>query len=300
MWLYLGVCSALFLGFYDISKKHSLQKNSVLPVLFFSSICAAVLTTSVVIFSKISPEYMSKVGLYIPPTSLKNHLLLLLKSAIALSAWLLSFPALKNLPISIATPIGASGPLWTMLGAMLIFHEQPTWMQISGLFVMLTSYYLYSIIGGKEGIKFANNKWVLFIVAATLIGTCSSLYDKYLLQTRSLSPLLVQAWFFIYLVALLLPATLIYKIREGKNYRPFVWRWSVPLIGLCLIGADFAYFRALSYQGSLVTILVTLRCSCIVISFLGGILIFKELRPGYKAIALAGVVASVFLILSSK
>ncbi|PKL45980.1 MAG: EamA family transporter, partial [Planctomycetes bacterium HGW-Planctomycetes-1] len=64
--------------------------------------------------------------------------------------------------------------------------------------------------------------------------------------------------------------------------------------------ADFAYFRALAYEGSLIAMLSTLRCGCILVSFLGGIVLFKELRPGYKAIALCGVLAGVFLILSSQ
>jgi len=300
MWLYLGVFSALFLGLYDISKKHSLQKNAVLPVLFYSSICATVLIVLAIILSKLSPEYMTRIGLYIPSAPLKDHLYLFIKSAIAFSAWMLSFSALKNLPISIATPIGTSGPLWTLLGAMFIFHEHPTTMQFIGLGTMLASYYLFSIIGSKEGIRFTRDKWVWFIILATLIGTCSSLYDKYLIQTRGFSPLLVQAWFFIYLVVLLIPAILISRLKQGKNYAPFVWRWSVPLIGLFLIGADFTYFKALTYQGSLVAILSTLRHSCIVVSFLGGAILFKEMRITHKAFALCGVLAGVFLILSSK
>jgi bacterial/archaeal transporter family protein len=300
MWLYLGVFSALFLGLYDISKKHSLQKNAVLPVLFYSSICATVLIVLAIFLSMTSPEYMTRIGLYIPSASLKDHFFLFIKSAIAFSAWMLSFSALKRLPISIAAPIGTSGPLWTLLGAMFFFHEHPTMMQFMGLGTMLASYYVFSIIGSKEGIQFSRDKWVWFIVLATLIGTCSALYDKYLIQTRGFSPLLVQAWFFIYLIVLLIPATIISRIRQGKNYAPFVWRWSVPLIGFSLIGADFAYFKALTYHGSLVAILSTLRCSCIVVSFLGGVLIFKDIRPGYKALALSGVLLGVFLILSSK
>ncbi|OQA01403.1 MAG: EamA-like transporter family protein [Planctomycetes bacterium ADurb.Bin401] len=299
MWLYLGVCSALFLGLYDISKKHSLQKNSVLPVLFYSSICASIITVIAVVCSRVWPEMMAGINLYIPEATAKEHLLLFIKSGIAFSSWMLSFSALKRLPISIATPIGTSGPLWTMLGAVLIFHEHPTTMQVLGLATMIGSYYLYSVIGNKEGIRFSGNKWVWFIVAATLIGTCSALYDKYLIQTRGISPLTVQAWFFIYLVVMLVPATLGSKILQGKNYQQFVWRWSVPLIGLFLIGADFAYFRALSYQGSMVAILATLRCSCVVISFVGGIVLFRELQPGYKAVALTGVLAGVFLILTA-
>jgi transporter family protein len=300
MWLYLGVFSALFLGLYDISKKHSLQKNAVLPVLLYSTISAAVLFVPVIIASALRPEYMTKIGLYIPSATLSGHLHLFIKSAIVFLAWMFSYSALKNLPISIATPIGASGPLWVLLGAIFFFHEKPTTLQYSGLITMVVSYYLFSIIGSKEGIRFHTDKWVIFMLLATLIGTCSALYDKYLIQTLGYSPLTVQAWFFVYLVVLLAPAMVISRMRQGKNIVPFVWRWSIPLIGIFLIIADFAYFRALTYQGSLIAMLSTLRCSCVVVSFLGGAILFKEMRIRHKAFALCGVLAGVILILIAK
>ncbi len=300
MWLYLGVFSALFLGLYDISKKHSLQKNAVLPVLLYSTALAAILFVPFIVLSAIEPEYMVKIGLYIPSTSLVGHLHLFAKSAIVFLAWVLSYSALKNLPISIATPIGASGPLWTLLGAILLSHEQPSILQYAGLITMIVSYYLFSIISNKEGISFRRDKWVGFVFLATVLGACSGLYDKYLIQTLDYSPMLVQAWFFIYLIVLLGPTMIISRLGARKNIVPFVWRWSIPLIGIFLIVADFAYFKALAYEGSLIAMLSTLRCGCILVSFLGGILLFKELRPGYKAIALCGVLAGVFLILSSK
>ncbi|MDD5010773.1 MAG: EamA family transporter [Phycisphaerae bacterium] len=300
MWLYLGVFSALFLGLYDISKKHSLQKNAVLPVLFFATIFGAVLMVPGIILSGIAEGYMKKHGLYIPAITLTGHLHIFAKSAIVSAAWVLGYFALKNLPISIATPITASGPLWVLLGATVFFREHPTFIQYLGLATMVVSYYLFSIIGNKEGIRFGSNKWVVFILLATLINTCSALYDKFLIQTLDYTPLTVQAWFSVYLVAVMGAVVFVFWLPGRKNYTPFVWRWSIPLIGLFLIVADFAYFKALAYEGSLIAMLSTLRCGCILVSFLGGILLFKELRPGYKAIALCGVLAGVFLILSSQ
>jgi len=298
MWLYLGVFSALFLGFYDISKKHSLRQNAVLPVLLYSTLTAAVVFIPFIVLSYTHPNLMSEKGLYITPvTTFTGHWHLFLKSLIVYIAWILSYTALKHLPISIATPIGASAPVWTLLGAVMVFHERPNMLQYAGLTVMLASYYFYSVIGSKEGIKFTGNKWVAFIFAATLVGTLSGLYDKHLIQTLKYDPLTVQAWFFVYLVVLFAP-TLWLSNRFGTKM-PFTWRWSIPFIGIFLIVADFAYFKALTYQGSLIAMLATLRCSCVVISFLGGILLFKELRPAHKAVALIGVLFGVFLILTA-
>jgi transporter family protein len=300
MWLYLGIFSALFLGLYDISKKHSLQKNAVLPVLFLSTVFAAAMVVPAIILSGFYPEYMVKAGIYVPAISLTGHLHIFAKSAIVSASWVLSYLALKNLPISIATPIWASGPLWVLLGAIAFFHEQPTMLQYLGMGTMIVSYYAFSVIGSKEGIRFHADKWVMFMLLGTLIGTCSALYDKYLIQKLEYSPVAVQAWFSIYLVVILGAVVSAFWIPQRKNHTPFEWRWSIPLIGVFLIIADFAYFRALTYQGSLIAILSTLRCSSIVVSFMGGVILFKETRMMHKAFALCGILAGVILILSSK
>jgi transporter family protein len=211
-----------------------------------------------------------------------------------------SYYAFKNLPISIASPLGATGLIWTLIGAVIIFHEHPSVLQYLGLGLMVVSYYGFSAIGSKEGIIFYNNKWIVFILLATLLGAFSAMYDKYLIQTAGYSPVAVQVWFSVYLVPVLGAVVLASRLTAKKEYTQFVWRWSIPAIGGFLLAADFLYFRALSYQGSLIAMLSTLRASCIAISFLAGGLLFKELRLSSKAMALAGVLAGVCLILLSK
>ena len=41
-WIAASLVSAFFLGCYDLSKKHALRENAVVPVLFLSTICGAV------------------------------------------------------------------------------------------------------------------------------------------------------------------------------------------------------------------------------------------------------------------
>ena len=40
LWITLGILSSLFLGLYDVGKKHALRENAVIPVLFLSSVFA--------------------------------------------------------------------------------------------------------------------------------------------------------------------------------------------------------------------------------------------------------------------
>ena len=42
-WFLPTVLSALALGFYDIAKKHAVNRNSVMPVLFFATLSGSLL-----------------------------------------------------------------------------------------------------------------------------------------------------------------------------------------------------------------------------------------------------------------
>ena len=219
-----------------------------------------------------------------------------LKAVIVSVSWVLAYFAMKHLPISLFSPIRASGPAWTLLGAVLFFHERPLPMQWAGIAVIFCSYYAFSVIGQKEGVVFHRSRWILYIFLATLIGSISTLYDKYLIQQLGYTPMLVQFWFAFYNVALLGPFTVCVWLPKRKQYTPFEWRWSVPAIGLLLIAADFVYFNAVKNHDALIVILSLLRRSSVVVSFAVGAFIFGDVNRRGKAWALAGVLAGVILI----
>ncbi|MBN1973788.1 MAG: DMT family transporter [Sedimentisphaerales bacterium] len=300
MWIVLGIVSAIFLGMYDISKKHALNKNAVLPVLFFSTFFGALAILPFLILSHVAPETMISCKLYIPPLTWSGHLNLLAKSALITVAWMMSYFALSNLPISVISPIGAFGPVWTLIGAILLFHENPSHIQFLGIAVIMASYGWLSVVGRSEGIVFYKNKWILFSILSTMLGAVSAMYDKQMIQRWEYSPLAVQAWFTIYIVPLMGIVTMFFWWPGRSRFTPFRWRWSIILIGLMLLAADYLYFKALSYTGSLVGMLITLRCSYIVISLVAGGILFKETQLSRKACALCGILMGVFLIFLSK
>ena len=277
-----------------------MQRNAVLPVLFFSVVCSAVVVIPVIILSRVIPDYMLKCGLFIPVESWTAHLHIFNKAVIIAAAWVLSNFALKNLPISVASLANAASVVWILAGALIFFHEHITVMQFLGFGVIVASYYCLSIIGNKEKIVLVNNKWILFILLATLLGAASAMYDKYLLQTLGYSPLFVQGWFLIYLVPVVGIIVAVFWLPVRRRHTSFVWRWSIPVIALLLVFSDILYFRALSYTGSLISILSAVRASYIVVSFLCGGLLFSEFYLASKAVVLAGVLVGVVLIFLSK
>jgi len=297
VWMILGIVSALFLGCYDISKKLALRNNAVLPVLLLATVFGALMMVPVLIASYTSSAWMQAHHLYVAPQSWLTHLALFAKAVIVSSSWICAYFAMKHLPISIATPIRASAPVWTLAAAMLLFHERPNGWQMAGMAVVFCSYYAFAVLGQREGIQFRKNRWIGLIVLATILGTISAVYDKYLIASLGIAPITVQAWFAVYLVVVLGLVVLCCWVPKRKNYTAFHWSWAIPAIGILLMIADFAYFTALSQEGALLSMLSILRRSSVVVSFTAGGLILKESGKRHKALALAGVLAGVLLIM---
>lgn len=293
-WIILALISAFFLGIYDVLKKLALNGNAVFPTLFFVTLTGTLFFTPFIVISHFQPEWLQGKMLYIPPLTWKEQFLVFLKSILVTISWVLSYLALRNLPITIVSPIRATSPLWTLLGAILLFGEHLNMFQWIGVIVTLGFFYLFTFAGKKEGIHFKSNVWIWCIIGGTLSGAASSLYDKYLLTF--MDKMAMQAWFTFYQVFLLVPMVLFYW-RPRKQKYPFEWRWTIPLITVFLLIADFVYFYALSIPESLVSIVSPIRRSGVVVAFLFGAFIFKEQNLTRKAYLLFGILAGIFIIM---
>jgi len=204
-WILLSIFSAFLLGIYDLAKKHALRENAVLPVLFFGIVTNGCIWLPFIIWSGVAPESYPAETFRVDTIGIDSHQLLFFKSALVAGSWVFGYFALKHLPLSIAGPIRATSPLWTILLAVLIMGESPSAWQWLGIGIVMAAFYAFSFVGKLEGIRFHKDKWVAFMIAATLIGACSAIYDKYLLQTIAMRPATVQAWFSVYLVVVMAP-----------------------------------------------------------------------------------------------
>jgi len=295
MWILLGIVSLISLGIYDILKKLALDKNAVLPVLFFATLSSAILFLPSLLLSQFNSQFDQYEHFYIPPQGIRFHVLIVIKTVIVITSWILSFMALKNLPITIVSPIRSTGPIWTLIGAIIIYGESLSALQWLGMVIALLFFYLFSLAGNKEGISFRTNKWIWFIFAATLIGTLSTLYDKFLIEHYN--RIAVQAYFSFYQVPIMLLVLAAFWFPKRKKLTPLKWHYAIPFIGIVLVLGDFAYFYALTFDDSMISILSLLRRSSVIISFGVGAFIFKETNKKYKGLVLLGIIAGIYLII---
>lgn len=180
-----------------------------------------------------------------------------------------------------------------LVGAMLIFGERLNLWQWIGVILAAVSFLMLSRSGRKEGIDFKHNRWIFCIVLAALLGAVSGLYDKFLM--RRLDPMLVQSWYNLYqlgIMSVVLPA-LWWPHRASS---PFHWHWSIPLISIFLSAADFAYFYALSLDGSMISVVSMVRRGSVIVSFAFGAMLFREKNLRSKAVDLVLVLIGMLFL----
>jgi len=296
--LSLALLSAILLGFYDVMKKESLNDNAVLPTLFFATFAGAVLFSLCLAGTWLFPESMRQAKLFVPQAGWQAHLMFFVKTIIVFISWITAYFAMKNLPLTITSPIRCSNPIWTLIGAIIIFHEKLSFYQWTGLSITLIFYYFFSLSGKKEGITFRNNKWVLLMIISTIVGSVSSLFDKYLVLHYN--RIAMQTWYTIYMVPVSGATMYLFWYRKRKDLPAFQFRWTIPMIGILLAIADYVYFWSIDFPGSLIALISTLRRGSVIVAFAYGAMVFKEKNIGLKAFAVAGILAGIAMIILGK
>ena len=285
MWLFFAFLSAALLGFYDVSKKHSLRDNAVIPILFLNTLFCSIIFLPLAFKTPFGGWEMQR---YI-----------LLKACIVLSSWLLGYIGIKHLPITIVGPINATRPVMVLIGALLFFGERLNLWQWAGVLLAILSFFLLSRSGKKEGIDFKHNRWILCTVGAAILGALSGLYDKYLMATEGglgLPRLTVQCYYNFYQAIMMGAMLVLLWWPKRKESTPFQWRWSILLISVFLSVADYVYFYSLSLDGALISVVSMVRRSSVLVSFMLGALLFHEKNLRSKTIDLALVLLSMVLL----
>lgn len=298
MWVTGALLSSFLLGIYYIFQKTALKGNAVLSVLFISTAISSLLFLPLILLSKTGVLGIENF-FYVPSGNLQEHLAVMLKSCIVFSSWFCGYYAIKHLSITLVGPVKASQPVLTLLGATLILGEHLNGYQWIGVLLGIASLYFMSRTSKSEGIDFKSNKLVWLLFLSVIFGAISGLYDKHLMLRYD--RMFVQSWYLLYQTFLTgLLFLLLQKNRILGNSK-FQWRNSIPFIAIFLSMADLVYFWALSQEGAMISIISMIRRSSVLVSFLGGVFIFKESNIKAKAFDLILIlIGLIFLYIGSK
>lgn len=301
MWTILAFISALCLGFYDISKKIALRENRVVDVLTISVCISALLLSVPLWLSRLCPEVMTGTPFYVPQLDGEAHLYTILKSVIVLSSWVFAYISLKHLPLSVVSPMQATRPMWTLVGALLIFGERLNTWQWIGVCLAIGTIFVFSFKNKKtitKNISPITNKYYIALALAILIGACSGLYDKYLMRLYDHNA--VQVYYTFYQALMML---IVWVIVNRKNLQSSITNLQsiknigvIALISLFLIISDNVYMLALRDPDSLIAVVSTIRRGGAVIGFAYGLIFLKEPDPWHKVLCMVGILAGLLCL----
>lgn len=255
----MTLISGILLGLYDICTKKALEKTPVTQVLMLYTLFNFIL---------VSFEFINAIH-----ADFLMVLLILGKSFIIFFAWRMSFMAIKGLPISIITPFGTLTPVFTILLGMLFLGERLLYLQIIGIAVMLSAYYLIGRVGAVEVKGLFRNKYLYLMAASTFLSSVTAIIDKISLEKINAGQM--QFWFSLFIFLLYMTFFLIERIRQ-KEAIPVKFNWFIVFMSIFLVLADRIYFIVVSMPVSEISIIMPLRRVSIFISAIVGGLIFGE------------------------
>jgi len=277
MWIYLTLASAFLLGCYDVAKKQALRRNSVMWVLFMVSVFSCVL---------LIPAF--KGG------QQRDFLLLAPKAVMVTSSWICGLAAMKRLPLTTASTLKSSRPVFVVLFSVILLGERLNPWQWAGVVLVLGAIWLLSRSSRSEGIYFSKSSGVVWMGFSILTGVASALYDKWIMTW--MDPIFVLCWSNLFIGVLMGVVLIFANSKAPLEQKRFHWDWMIPLSALLIIGADALYFTALGSEGAMLSIISLMRRSCVIVSFALGAIIFKEKNVRSKALALGVMLAGLSVL----
>ncbi|MCR5255094.1 MAG: DMT family transporter [Acetatifactor sp.] len=288
MWMFYVLIYGILKGTREIVKKKSMEKSTVMEVLFFYTLFA---------FVMVLPD--AKNAGNVPDGFMKW---IALKSLFVFSAWILSFHAIKKLPLSLYGVLDLSRVLFATLLAVIVLHETLRVSQIMGLVLVSAGLLLLkNPFAKKETVQedeiklFSKEKTsavlVIFALLSCLLNALSGLMDKILMKDLNASQL--QFWYTLFMVLYYLIYILImrHRLRIRKALKnPWIY-----LLALLFVVGDRALFVANNDPSSRISVMTLIKQSGAIVTILAGRFIFKEKNTTHKLICAAIIILGILI-----
>ena len=304
MWMFFVLVYGLLKGFREILKKKSLEVNSVMEVLFFYTLFS---------FIMVSFDVKRALGVPLPMMGW-----IFVKSFVIFCAWILSFKAIKKMPISLYGVLDLSRVLFATLLGVIFLSEKMTTFQIIGLILVSAGLLLLKVkikipafqklddkmdsksdnVSDESDDEKDNEKEekiaplvVCFALMSCLLNAVSGFMDKVLMKDLNSSQL--QFWYMLFLVSLYGVYLLISreKVQVKKAVcNPYIW-----LLAFLFVVADRALFLANGDPNSRVTVMTLIKQSGCIVTLGAGRFIYHEKHVLHRLICTILVVAGIVI-----
>lgn len=276
MWIALVCVFGIIKGVRDVIKKKAMEKSSAMEVLFFYTLLS---------FLFVTPEIKSAL-------SIDFHYIgfIMIKSAVIFISWICSFKAIKKIPIGFYGIMDMSRVVFAAILGTAVLGEVWTINKIAGMILVLIGLTFVNT-GKNKGNEKIRAIYIVLVLVSCLGSAVSELLDKMLMQSVSSGQL--QFWYMFFMVIFYLCYMLVTKTKIQwrtlyKNY------WIIILSILFVIG-DKALFIACSSQDSTVVAITLIKQCSVMITILGGRLVFKEKRTLFKMLCAAVIICGIVI-----
>jgi len=282
MWIWLVLLYGVLKGAREICKKKALLTSSSVEVLLIYTLVA---------FLMVTPSAPNAMGL-----EPRFYFYIAIKSFVIFVAWICSFKAIKQLPLSLYGVLDLSRVLFATLLGIIVLGETMSPIHILGLILVCAGLLMLKFKPGSintENKERTSGIVIFFALLSCGLNALSGLMDKILMKDINSSQL--QFWYMLflcifYIIYALISHTQVNVKRALKNG----WIW---LLAFMFVIADKALFVANASPESTVTVMTLIKQAGCIVTILGGKFVFKEEKVGYKllcaAIVIAGIVCGV-------
>ena len=295
LWIWLVLLYGVIKGVREIVKKKSMEKNTILEVLFVYTLIS---------FLMVVPGAPKAGGV-----DWQEMFLIALKSFVIFVAWIFSFKAIKKMPISLYGLLDLSRVIFSTLMGVIFLGELMSFWQVVGLTLVCAGLLLYRYQTGEKRRRKSDGsaqveepaekvelKIVCFALLSCLLNGVSGTMDKVLMRTLDSTQL--QFWYMLFLVLfyllyIIFTKTKIRLVSALKNY----WIW---ILSILFVIGDKALFIANQSPDSKVTIMTLLKQACCIVTILAGKFLFKERNIGYKLFCACVIIAGIVLSVAMK
>ena len=212
--------------------------------------------------------------------------LIVAKSTVIFFAWMLTFVAIKKVPLGIYGITDMSRVIFSSLMGILFLGEGLTLRGIISLILVAGGLYLANKKHSDDTNTYSS-KYTWMIMLSCFLNAVSGTLDKVIMSTGEVTSSALQFWFMLLLSALYLGYIMIKK--ENFEIRKAIKNPWIYVLSLLLILGDRALFIANSDPESKVTIMTLIKQCSAVVTIIMGRLLYKE-KNTLKNLLCAGLI----------
>lgn len=282
IWMLLTLVYGLLKGAREIVKKKSLERSSVVEVLFFYTLLGLVMALAIP-------------GAAVDAMAFDFHFLpyVLIKSFVIFLAWILSFKAIKSMPVSMYGVLDMSRVIFATILGLTVLQESLSTGQMIGLPLVLLGLFMLRFFKGKKSTddEHIEVRTVVFAFLSCLLNAVSGLLDKILMKDITSSQL--QVWYMFFLTVMYGLYLLI--SRAHVSWKTLFRNYWIIILALMFTIGDKALFVANGYPESKITIMTLIKQSSCFVTIILGKLVYHEKNILKKSICAAVVLAGILI-----